>query len=295
MTDGKTSIPKPIFDRKLIRARRARGRGMSGDAFLYLRTAEDAIERIKDVNRSFEKSLIIGSPEISDYIENESAQKLGHVIKADHTNLSTGVDIVCDEESLPFSDRTFDFIFSGLTLHSVNAIPKTLMDIKSLLKPDGLFVCALFGGASLRRLRYALYEAEDMTMGQASPRIAPMIELQQAASLLQKAGFTMPVVDRDMVTVNYASLSGLYSDLARMGERNVLNDRIRSGATKALFSNLEQIYARDHKNSDGKLEVGFDIVWMTGWAPDPKQPKPLKPGSAKSRLSDALGVKEHKL
>ncbi|RZV40767.1 MAG: methyltransferase domain-containing protein [Acidimicrobiales bacterium] len=293
MDAGKT--PPALFDRRLIRVRRARGAKQPRDAFLYQRAALDAVERVKDVNRSFSASLLLGNAEISDLITEENGDKLGHVVKADHSNLSHGLDLICDEEALPFADKSFDFIFSGLTLHGVNKIPQVLMDVKRLLRPDGLFICALFGGETLRRLRYALYEAEDLSLGHASPRISPMIELQQAANLLQKAGFAIPVIDRDLVQVSYTSLSSLYNDLGRMGERNALIDRMKIGATKCLFKNLEEIYARDHKNEDGKLDVNFDILWLTGWAPHPGQQKPLKPGSAKSRLSDALGVKEHKV
>ena len=295
MNEGKTQAPKPLFDRHLVRARRARGARQHGDAFLYARVAEDALDRVLDVNRTFERSLLLGSHEISDLIVEQARAKFGHVIQADHTTDVKGLDLICDEEALPFVDNSFDFIFSGLTLHGVNAIPKALMDIRRMLRADGLFICALFGGETLRDLRHALYEAEDQSLGQVSPRISPMIDVQQAAGLLQKSGFNMPVVDRDFVRVSYGSLSGLFKDLARMGERNVLIERVRTGAPKSLFDNLEQIYERDHQNTRGKLEVGFDIIWMTGWTPHPDQPKPLKPGSAKTRLSQALGVKEHKL
>jgi SAM-dependent methyltransferase len=295
MNEGKTKSPPPLFDRRLIRARRARGARQTGDAFLYTRVAEDVVERVLDVNRAFGRSLLLGSREISNIVVREAGAKLGHIVRGDHTHGIEALDLLCDEEFLPFAENSFDFIFSGLTLHGVNAIPKTLMDIKRLLRPDGLFICALFGGETLRDLRHALYEAEDQSLGRVSPRVSPMIDVQQAAGLLQKTGFTMPVVDRDLVRVSYQSLTGLYADLSRMGERNALTERARTGGSKPLFDTLAQIYARDHMNAKGKLDVGFDIIWMTGWTPHPDQQKPLKPGSAKSRLSDALGVKEQKL
>jgi len=158
-----------------------------------------------------------------------------------------------------------------------------------------LFICAFFGGETLRELRHALYEAEDASLGRVSPRVSPMIDVQQAAGLLQKSGFKMPVIDRDFVKVSYNSLDGLFKDLARMGERNALAQRSKAGSSKGLFDKLNEIYKRDHTNKKGKLNVGFDIIWMTGWSAHPDQQKPLKPGSATSRLSDALGVKEHKL
>ena len=295
MDEGKTRTPKTLFNRSLIRKRRGLGARRPGEAFLYSRVAEDIIERVLDVNRDFSRSLLLGSQEISNELVKVTGKKLGHIVRGDHTKLSTGLDLLCDEEALPFSEQSFDFIFSGLSLHSVNAIPKTLMDVKRFLRPDGLFICALFGGETLRELRHALYEAEDTVLGRVSPRVSPMVDVQQAARLLQKCSFKMPVVDRDLVNVSYRSLDGLFKDLKRMGERNALIERSRTATPKALFDKLNEIYRRDHTNALGKLNVGFDIIWMTGWTEHPDQQKPLKPGSAKSRLSDVLGVKEHKL
>lgn len=285
----------PPFDRKLLRVRRERGSRMGEDRFLYKRVADDAVERVLDINREFERSLLIGDAEISETLVNTVGHKLGHIVRVDYTNGVPDLDIVADEERLPFIENSFDFIFSGLGLHAVNAVPQTLMSIKRLLKPDGLFIAALFGGTTLSELRHALYEAEDMTRGEVSPRVSPMIDVQQAAGLLQKSGFTMPVVDRDKVSVNYRSLDDLYADLRSMGETSILAARSRKGASKSLFDALKQIYQRDHKQNDGRLKASFDILWMTGWSPHESQPKPLKPGSAKARLSDALGVKEQKL
>jgi len=287
--------PEPLFDRKLLRVRRARGARTDGDRFLYARVADDMAERILDVNRTFQNSLLIADADMSSSIQDKVEKKLGQVTRIGFTDDPGGLDIIADEEALPFGDNTFDFIFSGLGLHAVNEIPRAVMDFKRLLKPDGLFVAAFFGGETLAGLRHALYEAEDGVMGRVSPRISPMISVQQAAGILQKSGFTMPVVDRDLVRVYYTSLTDLYTDLRRMGDTNILVDRQRNGASKRLFEEVASIYRRDHTAKNGRLPVNYDILWMTGWHPDESQPKPLKPGSAKSRLSDALGVKEYKL
>jgi SAM-dependent methyltransferase len=233
--------PKPLFDRALVRARRTRGARRDGDAFLTQRVGDDAAERILDINRNFERSLLLGDPAMTAMLCDMVEPKLGQAVRADFINTTDTLDLICDEENLPFSDRSFDFIFSGLRLHAVNNIPKTLMDIKRLLTPDGLFICAFFGGETLRELRHALYEAEDIVTGQVSPRVSPMIDLQQAASLVQKAGFTMPVVDRDLVKVSYQTLDGLYADLRRMSETNALSGRSNIPSSKRLFQTLSEI------------------------------------------------------
>lgn len=286
---------QPLFDRALLRRRRGRGHSVPRDAFLHERVAEDVIERVLDINREFQSSLLLAESELGQSLLAGTPHKLGHIVSGAYTNKVKQLDLLCDEEALPFGDQSFDFVFSGLSLHHINNIPKFLMDVKRLLRPDGLFICAFFGGETLKELRHALYEAEDKVSGRVSPRVSPMIDVQQAASLLQKAGFTMPVVDRDLVKVKYSELTGLYADLRRMGENNILNGRSRRATSRKLFDTLVEIYRRDYADENSKLTASFDIIWMTGWSPHPDQQKPLKPGSAKSRLSEALGVKEHKL
>jgi hypothetical protein len=161
--------------------------------------------------------------------------------------------------------------------------------------PDGLFIGVLFGGDTLSALRHGLYEAEDEVYGQVSPRISPMIKLQHAAGLLQSGGFTMPVVDRDLVRVNYSALSRLFMDLRDMGETNALTDRSRAPTSRRFFRTLEAIMKRNSGDENGKLVTVFDLICMAGWKAHKDQPKPLKPGSATTKLSDALGVKEQKL
>ena len=290
------SKAKDIFDRRLVRARKARGQKLAIDPFLELRAADDIAERLLDVNRQFSSALIMGSPAISKRIIQIAGDKLGSVVQADFSSCPQGLDVICSETSLPFKPQSFDLVISALGLHKINHVPQALMGMKSLLKPDGLFIAGLFGGDTLRELRYALYAAEEMVYGQVSPRISPMITLQQAANLLQKSGFSMPVVDRDYVKVTYKTLPSLYQDLRKMGETNALIGRSRTAVSKRFFTKLEGLYKQNHLDKNtGNLKAGFDILWLTGWATHPDQPKPLKPGSAKSSLADALGVKEQKI
>lgn len=287
--------PKAIFDSALVRARRARGQRHTSDPFLHIRCADDAAERILDVNRNFQRTLILGNTDFAQCLIQNVGHKLGFIVRSHHSNCIQNLDIACGDEALPFAAESFDLIISGLNLHSVNHVPRALSEIRRLLLPDGLCLAALLGGDTLRELRHVFYEAEDTLYGQVSPRISPMISLQQSAGLLQSANFTMPVVDRDLVTVSYNQLSSLYTDIRRMGDSNTLVGRHNGSVSKRFFALAETLYRRDHTNAAGKLNASFDILWLTGWASHPDQQKPLKPGTAKTSLASALGVQEKKL
>lgn len=283
------------FERALVRMRRGRAQKLSGDRFLYGRCVDDVVERVLDVKRSFAHTLLIGAKSATHLVADKLGAKLGHVIFSDHTAYSSGLDIICDEEALPIKPKSFDLVINLLTLQGVNQVPQALAKIKILLKPDGLFMAALFGGETLGALRHIMYGVEDQLYGRVSPRVSSMIRLDQATSLLSASGYTMPVADRDVVDVNYSSLGKLYADLRLMGETNVLSTRARIPVSRQFFDLVETQYKRGQSTETGKLKVRFEIIWLTGWAPHPDQPKPLKPGSAKTTLADALGVQEGKL
>ncbi len=282
------------FDLALVRRRRARAQKLaeklSCDRFLHTRCVDDVVERLLDVKRQFQNTLLIGAPDITQNIIERLGRKLGHTLSVN--------DVVCPEETdedLPFKPESFDLVINLLTLHAVNAVPQVLGKTRSLLKPDGLFLAAFFGGETLSVLRHVMYAAEDKLYGRVSPRVSSMITLDLATSLLSSSGFTMPVADRDMVNVSYTDLARLYEDLRLMGETNVLAVRSNTPVSRRFFNEIEAIYRRDHSTEAGKFAVKFEIIWLTGWAPHPDQPKPLKPGSAKIKLADALGVQEGKL
>jgi SAM-dependent methyltransferase len=200
--------------------------------------------------------------------------------------------LAADEEALPFADASFDLIVSVLGLHWVNDLPGALIQIRQALKPDGLFLGAFLGGATLTELRSALIEAELAEEGGASPRVAPFAELRDGGGLLQRAGFALPVADADRLDVTYPDALALMRELRAMGESNVLAARRRSFTRPATLARAAAIYAEKFANADGRLRASFEIVTLTGWAPHPCQPQPLKPGSATTRLADALGVTE---
>jgi len=200
--------------------------------------------------------------------------------------------VVAEEEALPFRDAAFDLVVSALALHFVNDLPGTLLQIRRALKPDGLFLAALYGGETLTELRQAFAAAESEIEGGISPRVAPFADLGELGALLQRAGFALPVADIDPVTVRYQDVFALMHDLRRMGATNALRARRRAPLRRATLMRMAEIYGERFSGDDGRVRATFEIVWLSGWAPHPRQQQPLKPGSAQTRLADALGARE---
>jgi SAM-dependent methyltransferase len=278
-----------IFDRALIRARARRALALGPATFLIERVADDLAERLAVVKREFPRVLDLGTP--TDAVRRALARvpSIGQVIAA---GMPGGNDVVADEEALPFATGALDLVVSALALQTVNDLPGTLIQIRRALKPDGLFVAALLGGDTLTELRESFAAAEAEVEGGASPRVAPFADLRDMGALLQRAGFALPVVDSDRVTVRYATPLALMHDLRRMGATNPLIERRRSPLRRATLMRLFEIYAARFADADGRLRATFEIVWLSGWAPHETQQKPLAPGSAQTRLADALGTRE---
>lgn len=223
-------------------------------------------------------------------------QRIGTVFSADlcaaFARACPGPAVVCDEELLPFATSSLDLVTSALTLHHVNDLPGTLVQIRRALKPDGLFLAAMFGGQTLHELRTALAQAEDEIDGGISPRVAPFADVRDLGALLQRAGYALPVTDADVVDVTYPSMFELMRDIRAMGASNVLVERRRQPLKRALLLRAAEIYSEKFSTPDGQTHATFEIIHMAGWAPHPSQPKPLRPGSAKTRLADALDTDE---
>jgi len=175
-----------------------------------------------------------------------------------------------------------------LSLQAMNDIPGMLVQIRRALRPDGLFLGAFAGAGTLFELRESLLAAETELYGGASPRVIPFTDVRDAGALLQRAGLALPVTDVETVAVRYDSLFGLLADLRAMGETSPLVDRSRRPGTRKLFARAAEIYAERFSDADGRVRASFSIVWMSGWAPDASQQKPLKPGSAKLSLKTIL-------
>jgi SAM-dependent methyltransferase len=268
-----------IFDRKLIAARQARARKLGPATFLLDRVTDELAERLEAVNRKFQRAADVGTP--ADAVRRALAGKVGSIAES-----------VADAEALPFAAGSLDLVVSALALQFVNDLPGALIQIRRALKPDGLFLAALVGGESLTELRQAFAAAEAEIEGGASPRVALFADLRDLGALLQRAGFALPVTDIDRVTVRYASPLDLMHDLRRMGAANALTERRRVPLRRATLKRMTEIYAERFAGSDGRIAATFEIVWLSGWAPHESQQQPLRPGSAKARLADALRTTE---
>jgi SAM-dependent methyltransferase len=286
-------MPHPvIFDRPLLRARRARAKALGAATFLIERVADDLAARLSAVLRQFDIAVDL-SP--TDAVRCALKGRVGSMVAVDliaDDIAGERLAVAADEETLPFRDASVDLVVSALALQFVNDLPGTLIQIRRALKPDGLFLAAMVGGESLEELRTAFSEAESEVEGGVSPRVAPFADLRDLGALLQRAGFTLPVTDIDRITVRYASPLALMHDLRRMGAGNVLIERRRAPLRRATLRRILEIYADKFSDPDGRVRATFEIVWLSGWAPHESQQKPLAPGSARARLADALNARE---
>ena len=279
-----------VFDRLLQRRRRSRAAAPPAN-FLLDHVAGEIADRLSMVLRRFHLGVDLGTPGDVVRISLRRLGAVGTIVGAD--TIARGKPfVVADEEALPFRDASLDLVVSGLALHFANDLPGVLAQIRRALKPDGLFLAALFGGETLIELRQAFAEAESEIEGGASPRVAPFADLRQLGALLQRAGFALPVTDVERVTVRYSSAFDLMHELRRMGAANTLVARRRVPLRRTTLMQMADIYARSFADADGRIRATFDIMWLSGWAPHPNQQLPLKPGSAKARLADALGTRE---
>jgi SAM-dependent methyltransferase len=285
-----------IIDRALLRARLRRARALGPATFLIDRVAEELADRLASVLRSFPCGLDLGTPTGAVRRALAASHKGGSLIAANALAAAAGhqdgLAIVADEEALPLREGALDLVVSGLSLHLVNDLPGTLVQVRRALKPDGLFVAALLGGDTLTELRQAFAAAEAEIEDGISPRVLPFADLRDLGALLQRAGFALPVTDVDRLTVRYGSPLALMHDLRRMGAANPLVDRSRRPLRRATLARMLAIYGERFADPDGRIRATFEIVYLSGWAPHESQQQPLAPGSARTRLADALGTQE---
>ena len=290
--------PPLLFDRPLHRRRldRASRRFAAAD-FLKARAALDAVERLEVIMRSFPIAVDLGARNGAFarlLAESPAAARIGALIEADLSDRMlegrSSPRLVADEERLPFAPESLDLVVSTLALHWTNDLPGALVQIRRALKPDGLFLGTVFGRGTLSELRQSLLQAEDEVRGGAGPRVSPFVDVRDAAHLLQRAGFALPVGDVDKVEVRYESMFALLRDLRAMGETNALIGRAREPLGRDVLSRAAAIYAERFAGADGRITATFEFIGMTGWAPHPDQQKPLTPGSARMRLADALST-----
>lgn len=289
-----------IFDRPLMLRRKERfAATASQHSFLLENAAQDIADRVRIMNRQFPTTLNVGAfngllgrlireiPGCNQVVYVESSPAL--------LRQAPGPCVLADDEALPFKDACADMVVTALALQNVNDLPGALIQIRRALKPDGLFLGALLGGETLRELREAWLAAETEIEGGVSPRVHPFTDVRDAGSLLQRAGFALPVADSDRLTVTYPNAIALMNEIRAMGTSNALIARRRKPVTRRLLARAAAIYHERFSEPSGRVRATFEIITLTAWVPHESQQKPLPPGSAKVRLAEALGRVEHRL
>ncbi len=270
-----TAQPPDLFDPDLLALRRARAATLGPADFLHEAAAAEVAERLTEVNRTFRDAVVIGPrPETWVRVMGRPAR------------------VLSDAPVLDLEPQSVDLAVHALALHWANDPVGQLVQLRRALRPDGLAIAALFGGRTLFELRVALAEAEIAELGGLSPRVAPFGEIRDLGALLQRAGFALPVADSVRFDVVYANPMALLRDLRAMGETNVMAARLRRPTPHRVIAHACAKYVSGFGLPDGRIPATFEIVFLTGWAPSASQQKPLRPGSAQTRLADALGVPE---
>src|SRR5437660_1352662 len=265
-----------LFDRALLRARMDRARRGGPVTFLLDRVREDMEERLQAVMRNFADVADVWTP--GELLRKPVVDRFQSIRRID----------LDPSETLALPPQSLDLAVSALAFQFVNDLPGVLAQIRRALKPDGLLLAAMIGGDTLTELRQSFAAAEAECEGGVSPRVAPFADLRDVGALLQRAGFALPVTDVDRVVVRYDNALALMQDLRRMGATNVLVERRRVPTRRATMLRMAQIYGERFADADGRIRATFDVIWMSGWAPHESQQKPLKPGTARARLEDAV-------
>ena len=285
-----------LFEQGLIRTRLKRAIRQGAEDFLLARASTDLSDRLMAVLRQFDTVLDLGTPGPHAAEALRASGKVDRLIRAAPLFEAIGQGefqpMVADAGLLPFGRESLDAVVSLLALQTVDDLPGALMQIRRAIRPDGLFLACLIGGASLTELRQSLAAAESEIEGGISPRVSPFADISDLGGLLQRAGFALPVSDVDSFTVRYANPLALMHDLRRMGATNALVERRKMPMRRATLLRALEIYAERFSDSDGRVRASFELIWISGWTPHESQQKPLKPGSATKRLADALGVRE---
>jgi NADH dehydrogenase [ubiquinone] 1 alpha subcomplex assembly factor 5 len=279
-----------VFDRAALRRHRDRmASRLPLHDFLHAEVADRLKERLADIQRAFRSVLLIGGSGFEDVIFERRPERLviGDIAPR---RIAEGAKnaVVFDEEELPFAAKSFDLVVSLLTLHWVNDLPGALIQINRALEPDGLFLGVMLGAGTLDELRLAWMKAELEVHGGASPRVSPFADVPSLGGLLQRAGFALPVVDGDMITATYGDPIKLMREIRGMGEANALLGRAKGFTRRETLFRMAHLYRAEFGDGDGRIPARFQLVTLTGWAPDASQPKPLKRGSGKASLAEAL-------
>jgi SAM-dependent methyltransferase len=289
------SAPPLLFDRSLMARRLARAYRQGFEPFLLARAAEDLADRLLVLSpqRRFPLGVDLGSPGAMAGAVLARSGRVDHAFRLAPPGAPAGAgDVSCEPEALPLRAGSVDCIISLLAMQGVNDLPGALTQMRHALRPDGLFMGCMLGGATLAELRQSLLAAEVSLTGGASMRVAPFGDLRDMGALMQRAGFALPVADVESVTVRYGDMFALIRDLRAMGLTAALMERPPVPSPRALWMEAARHYGENFADADGRIRATFEMVWLSGWAPHESQQKPLRPGSAKMRLAQALGVPE---
>jgi SAM-dependent methyltransferase len=289
-----------VFDQALISVnrRRALAKADHKAAFLLEIAAGELAERLSLVERHFDEAVELHGATGIVARQAMATGKIGHITRVDidGTPARSGETvIVAPPEQLPLTPASVNLVLSPLALHLTNDTPGVFIQVHRALQPDGLFLAAIPGNGTLQELREVLLATEIEMSGGASPRVIPFPDVRDVGGLLQRAGFALPVVDAESYTVRYDSLFPLMQDLRAMGMANPLVDRSRRPVGRAFFLRAAELYAERFADADGRIRATFSIIYASGWKPHDSQQKALRPGSAKTRLADALKVDEQPL
>ena len=302
MAPSPPPIPK-IFDRALVNRRLDRAlagaEGRPGADFLLRRAAEELADRLALVKRRFTLAADLATPGPHAAEILAASGQVDRVVRLAPTLPSLGAGgfagAVGDIERLPLGEGRFDLAVSLLALQTANDLPGALIQMRRALKPDGLLLACLFAGDTLSELRQSWLAAEAAVSGGVSPRVAPMIDVRELGGLLQRAGLALPVADLDRTMVRYADAVALIHEIRELGLSNNLVGRSKVSVSRRLMGAAINHYQQAFADPDGRVRATVEVAWITGWAPHESQQQPLKPGSAKARLADALKVEEKKL
>jgi SAM-dependent methyltransferase len=265
-----------LTDRTALARHRTRP-GVAPALFLHETAADEIEDRLSEVNKTFTSPVIVTGH--ADFWQDRFPR----------------ARVIADDDTLSLEPGAHDLVIHAMCLHWAGDPVGQLIQMRRALRPDGLMLAGLFGGATLQELRSALAQAEADVTGGLSPRVLPMAEIRDLGALLQRAGFALPVADRLPLTVEYGDPLRLMHDLRAMGETNAMSARPRRMMRRAVLHRACEIYAREYATPSGAIPATFEMIFLTGWAPDESQPQPLRPGSATARLSDALGAEEKPL
>ncbi len=275
------------FERRVVRRHRAAASASRQADFLFVDVAARLADRLDDIARRFPVALELGARRGAVSQALAGRNKTDLLLQAD-VSPAFARHLAVDEERLPFAPSSLDAVISNLVLHWVNDLVGTLIQVRMALKPDGLLLAALLGGETLTELRHVLADSEIAITGGLSPRLSPMVDVRDAGALLQRAGFALPVVDTDRITVTYPDAFALMRDLKTMGENNALIDRPRTLARRNVFLRAAALYQERHADHEDRIPATFDVIYLTAWSPDTSQQQPLAPGSGNISLARVL-------